>query len=81
MIPDYYDPRQVGELFLEDPAWIAKAAPTLPPPHDNRVQAFSTVSLSAGDWLRCAAVGSSVLWLRELSKVAIRVTSFSTRAR
>ena len=35
-------------------------------------QAFSTVSLSAGDWLRCAAVGSSVLWLRELSKVAMR---------
>jgi P-type Ca2+ transporter type 2C len=38
-------------------------------------QAFSTVSLSAGDWLRCAAVGSSVLWLRELSKVAIRVSA------
>jgi Ca2+-transporting ATPase len=35
-------------------------------------QAFSTVSLSAGDWVRCAAVASSVLWLRELSKVAIR---------
>jgi Ca2+-transporting ATPase len=35
-------------------------------------QAFSTVSLSAGDWLRCAAVGSSVLWLRELSKLATR---------
>jgi Ca2+-transporting ATPase len=32
-------------------------------------QAFSTVSLSAGDWLWCAAVGSSVLWLRELSKL------------
>jgi Ca2+-transporting ATPase len=32
-------------------------------------QAFSTVRLSAGDWLLCAAVGSSVLWLRELSKV------------
>jgi hypothetical protein len=26
MIPDYYDPRKVGELFLEDPARIAKAA-------------------------------------------------------
>jgi Ca2+-transporting ATPase len=36
-------------------------------------QAFSTVSLSAGDWLRCAAVGSSVLWLRELSKIAVRL--------
>ncbi|HET9885590.1 MAG TPA: cation transporting ATPase C-terminal domain-containing protein, partial [Candidatus Binatia bacterium] len=32
-------------------------------------QAFSTVSLSAGDWLFCLAVASSVLWLRELSKV------------
>lgn len=32
-------------------------------------QAFSTVSLSAGDWLHCAAVASSVLWLRELSKL------------
>ena len=35
-------------------------------------QAFSTVSLSAGDWLRCAAVASSVLWLREASKIATR---------
>lgn len=32
-------------------------------------QAFSTVSLSFSDWLRCAGVASSVLWLRELSKV------------
>ena len=37
-------------------------------------QAFSTVSLSAGDWLRCAAVASSVLWLRELSKLVTRAT-------
>ena len=36
-------------------------------------EAFSTESLSAGDWLFCAAVASSVLWLRELSKVAIRM--------
>jgi len=35
-------------------------------------QAFSTVSLSAGDWLHCAAVASSVLWLRELSKIFTR---------
>jgi len=35
-------------------------------------QAFSTVSLSFGDWLRCAAVASSVLWLRELSKLVTR---------
>ncbi|MCI0535713.1 MAG: cation-translocating P-type ATPase [Verrucomicrobiales bacterium] len=37
-------------------------------------QAFSTVSLSAGDWLRCAAAASAVLWLRELSKVVTRAT-------
>jgi len=36
-------------------------------------KAFSTVSLSAGDWLRSAAVASSVLWLRELSKVITRI--------
>jgi Ca2+-transporting ATPase len=35
-------------------------------------QAFSTVSLSFGDWLCCTAVASSVLWLRELSKVVTR---------
>jgi Ca2+-transporting ATPase len=35
-------------------------------------QAFSTVSLSFNDWLRCAAVASSVLWLRELGKVVTR---------
>jgi Ca2+-transporting ATPase len=33
-------------------------------------QAFGTVSLSAGDWLFCVAVGSSVLWLREITKLA-----------
>jgi Ca2+-transporting ATPase len=38
-------------------------------------QAFSTVSLSAGDWFLCAAVASSVLWLRELSKVVLRTRS------
>jgi Ca2+-transporting ATPase len=36
-------------------------------------QAFSTVSLSPGDWLLCVAVASSVLWLSELSKIIIRV--------
>jgi P-type Ca2+ transporter type 2C len=36
-------------------------------------QAFSTVSLSFGDWLYCAAVASSVLWLRELSKIVTRL--------
>jgi P-type Ca2+ transporter type 2C len=35
-------------------------------------EAFSTTSLSASDWLFCAAVASSVLWLREISKIAMR---------
>lgn len=34
--------------------------------------AFSTVSLSGADWLRCAGVASSVLWLRELGKLITR---------
>jgi Ca2+-transporting ATPase len=38
-------------------------------------EAFSTVSLSANDWLVCAAVASSVLWLRELSKALIRASA------
>ncbi|MEZ5764006.1 MAG: cation-translocating P-type ATPase [Xanthobacteraceae bacterium] len=33
-------------------------------------EAFSTVALGAGDWLLCAAVASSVLWLSELRKLA-----------
>ena len=37
-------------------------------------QAFSTTPLTAKDWLLCAAVGSSVLWLRELSKLIGRRT-------
>jgi P-type Ca2+ transporter type 2C len=32
-------------------------------------RAFSTESLSASDWLRCTLVASSVLWLRELTKL------------
>jgi Ca2+-transporting ATPase len=31
--------------------------------------AFSTVSLSACDWVVCVAVASSILWLRELTKL------------
>jgi Ca2+-transporting ATPase len=43
-------------------------------------QAFSTVSLGAGDWLRCVAVASSVLWLTELRKMAIRAGSGRAKA-
>jgi Ca2+-transporting ATPase len=33
--------------------------------------AFGTVGLSLGDWLVCVAVASSVLWLREASKLFV----------
>ena len=35
-------------------------------------KAFSTVPLSGADWLLCAAVASSVLWMRELAKLLAR---------
>jgi Ca2+-transporting ATPase len=35
-------------------------------------RAFGTVWLSGGDWLRCMVVASSVLWLREASKLVTR---------
>jgi Ca2+-transporting ATPase len=38
-------------------------------------EAFSTVALNLSDWLYCVAVASSVLWLRELSKVVVRAMS------
>ncbi|MGH7947435.1 MAG: cation transporting ATPase C-terminal domain-containing protein, partial [Opitutaceae bacterium] len=42
--------------------------------------AFSTVPLSVRDWLLCVAVASSVLWLRELSKLATRARTVRSRA-
>ena len=42
-------------------------------------QAFSTVDMSAADWLVCAAVASSVLWLRELSKAVARMAAARPR--
>ncbi len=35
-------------------------------------RAFSTESLTGSDWLRCVAVASSVLWLREVEKLLRR---------
>lgn len=35
-------------------------------------EAFSTTALSLSDWLICTVVASSVLWLRELSKLVVR---------
>jgi Ca2+-transporting ATPase len=37
-------------------------------------QAFSTTSLDAGDWALCTVTASSVLWLRELSKIVVRAS-------
>ena len=36
-------------------------------------RSFGTVSLSAQDWVLCVAISSSVLWLREISKVIGRM--------
>jgi Ca2+-transporting ATPase len=44
-------------------------------------QAFSTAALSLDDWLICAAVASSVLWLRELSKLGARGGAFISTLR
>jgi Ca2+-transporting ATPase len=35
-------------------------------------QAFSTAPLSSADWLKCAAVGSCVLWITEAVKLLPR---------
>ncbi len=35
-------------------------------------KAFGTVALDAGDWLRCVLVASSVLWIREATKLIAR---------
>jgi P-type Ca2+ transporter type 2C len=34
--------------------------------------AFRSTSLSGNDWLVCALIGSSVLWLREIEKFVRR---------
>lgn len=35
-------------------------------------QAFGTTGLSAGDWLRCTLIASTVLWSTEVSKLVLR---------
>ena len=42
--------------------------------------AFSTTALSLSDWVVCTSVGSSVLWLRELTKLISRSRSRRLRA-
>ncbi|WP_242345378.1 cation-translocating P-type ATPase [Anaeromyxobacter terrae] len=41
--------------------------------------AFRTVPLTAGDWLLCVAVASSVLWVMELKKVLTRLVAAQPR--
>jgi Ca2+-transporting ATPase len=36
---------------------------------------FDTTSMSAANWLVCATVASSVLWLEEIRKVILRRTA------
>jgi P-type Ca2+ transporter type 2C len=36
-------------------------------------RAFGTVALGTGDWLRCLAAASLVLWLREAGKIVTRL--------
>jgi len=43
--------------------------------------AFSTSALDVSDWLLCAAVGSTVLWLRELGKLVGRARARQTGRR
>jgi Ca2+-transporting ATPase len=42
-------------------------------------KAFSTVSLTTADWLCCAGVASSVLWLREVNKIITRFSSLKRK--
>jgi Ca2+-transporting ATPase len=42
-------------------------------------RAFGTAALSGGDWLFCIAVASSVLWLREISKLGARWSQGASR--
>ncbi|EAQ36009.1 Cation-transporting ATPase [Nitrobacter sp. Nb-311A] len=42
-------------------------------------EAFSTTALGPGDWLICTVVASSVLWSRELGKLAVRAGSSRRR--
>jgi Ca2+-transporting ATPase len=44
-------------------------------------RAFGTVALSAGDWLFCVAVASSVLWLREGNKLLTRLRQHQAATR
>ena len=42
-------------------------------------RAFSTMSLRGADWLRCLLYASAVLWVREASKVVVRLAGWGRR--
>lgn len=52
-----------GRVLLGDPLRSAELT--------TLALAFGTVALSLGDWLVCIAISSSVLWLREASKLFV----------
>ena len=61
-------------LVMERPCRVAR------PPGRRHLHPLSTAGIldrepESGDWLLCAAVASSVLWLRELSKLFTRATA------
>jgi Ca2+-transporting ATPase len=63
-------------LFANGWLWLAVSTSVLLQAAVTHVpflqQAFSTIALDARDWLLCAAVGSSVLWLTEIKKLVAR---------
>jgi Ca2+-transporting ATPase len=73
-----HDTRSVfsRETFENPSAFVATAVvvglvvATVEMPVLNRF--FTTTDLSSGQWLACAAVGSTILWLGELLKVVLR---------
>ena len=47
MIPDYYDPRKVGALFLEDPARSRRPPPSAPDEDRVKIAEFGHRSIDA----------------------------------
>jgi P-type Ca2+ transporter type 2C len=74
------DERSALEGLFEN-GWLLAAVALSLIPHAAVIyvpslqEAFSTLALNLSDWLYCVAIASSVLWLRELSKTAVRATS------
>ncbi len=63
-------------VSVNDNGPVGPTADTRPP--CQLQQAFSTTVLGPGNWVRCATAGSSVPWLREISKAIARYPCSST---